>query len=130
MGQLLKPPMLPQAAFHHPPWGLWHRLHPMAEIAIALSGGRSFYSCITLTAGLSEELYTWLEPQRTSYGFSYSSPWFLARLIHAPVARSPSLPCQCWLKSQFLARRSPPSSTTPAEGGGLSHHVPVCSLTS
>jgi hypothetical protein len=38
-----------------PTLGLWHRLHPTAEIAVALSGGCSFYSCITLTAGLLEE---------------------------------------------------------------------------
>jgi hypothetical protein len=26
---------------------------------------------------------TWLDPQRTSYGFGYSSPWYLAGLVHA-----------------------------------------------
>jgi hypothetical protein len=28
----------------------------------------------------SETVYTWLDPQRTSYGFGYGSPWSLAGL--------------------------------------------------
>jgi hypothetical protein len=28
-------------------------------------------------------VYTWLDPQRTRYGFGYGSPWSLAGLAHA-----------------------------------------------
>ncbi len=32
--------------------------------------------------------YTWLDPQRMSYGFGYGSPWSLAGLAHAPFRKS------------------------------------------
>ncbi len=71
-----------------PTLGLQHCLRPMVGTAIAPSGGRSFYSCITLTTVLFEEEHsgtvcTMLEPQRTSYGFAYCSPWSLGGLVHA-----------------------------------------------
>jgi hypothetical protein len=34
-------------------------------------------------------VYTWLDPQRTRYGFGYGSPWSLAVLILRPAEPSP-----------------------------------------
>ncbi len=34
-------------------------------------------------------IYTWLDPQRTSYGFGYGSFWSLAGLIYAPSRGRP-----------------------------------------
>ncbi len=43
-----------------------------STLATGLFGGRDY--CI---------FYTWLDPQRTRYAFSYDSPWTPARLVHA-----------------------------------------------
>lgn len=57
--------------------GLQHCFRPMdQDTTIVPSGGRSFYSCITLATGLLEKesavsVYTWLDLQRTSYSFIY-----------------------------------------------------------
>ncbi len=31
------------------------------------------------------DVYTWLDPQRTSYSFGYGSLWSLAELVHPPA---------------------------------------------
>ncbi len=33
-------------------------------------------------------MYAWLDPQRMSYGFGYSSPWSLDGLVHLPAGAS------------------------------------------
>ncbi len=50
--------------------------------------GVALTAASTLTAGLSgggvySVVYTWLDPQRKRYSFSYGSPWYLAGLVHA-----------------------------------------------
>jgi hypothetical protein len=51
---------------------LWHHPYPKAwDTAVAPSEGHS-YSCIILvTEGNLQPLYTWLGPQKTSYGYHY-----------------------------------------------------------
>ncbi len=92
----------------------------MAESAVALSGGRNFYSCITLTGCLLEEkhsvvVHTGLDPKRTSYGFGYGFPWSLAGLILCLLG----ITCPCpaaTAQARPQAWQSPPSSTTSFEG--------------
>jgi hypothetical protein len=43
---------------------------------------------------------TWLDPQRTRYGFGYGSPWSLAGLVHPSGGDHPSSHCH--------RRRHPP----------------------
>jgi hypothetical protein len=48
------------------------------DTAVDLNGGRSFTAALTLTAdlfgaGVARFVYTWLDPQRMSYGFGYGS---------------------------------------------------------
>ncbi len=45
MGRLKKPPALPYAALHHPPWDYGIVFASLWDTAVALGGGRSFYSC-------------------------------------------------------------------------------------
>ncbi len=79
--------MLPQAAFHQPPWDysivfdLQPRLpqHRVEGVALQLHNPNSWL----LEEEHSVTVYSWLDPQRMSYDFSYGSPWFLAGLIHA-----------------------------------------------
>ncbi len=51
--------MLPSAALHHLLWD---------------------YGIVFV---FSRTVYTWLDPQRTRYGFGYGAPWSSAGLTHA-----------------------------------------------
>jgi hypothetical protein len=79
---------LPFTALHHPPWDYGIVFALRRDTAVAPGGGRSFYSCIypngwPIEGGDYSDVYTWLDPQRTRYGFGYGSPWSSAGLVHA-----------------------------------------------
>jgi hypothetical protein len=88
LGRLKKPPALPFAALHRLLWDYGIVLALWRDMAIALGGGRSFYSCIIPSGWpiwrrrFQHCLYL-VGPQRTRYGFGYCSPWSPAGLIHA-----------------------------------------------
>ncbi len=58
------------------------------------------------------------------YSFAYSSPWSLARLVHAPFGRQPCQPCQWRLKSQ-LGIAFTIIVFNISGGGRLHHRLPV-----
>ncbi len=91
MGRLKKPLALPFAALHHPLWDYGIVFALRRDTAIAPGRGRSFYSCTypsswPMEGGDYSDVYTWLDPQRTRYGFGYGSPWSPAGLTHAQGA--------------------------------------------
>jgi hypothetical protein len=65
----------------------------------------------------AEAVYSWLDPQRTSYGFGYGSPWSLAGLVHAPFRKSSILTLPS-VADQLLVWCSSSSSSTSG-----CHHV-------
>ncbi len=88
MGRLKNPSALPFAALHHPPWDYGIVFALRRDTAVAPGGGRSSCSCThpsgwPIEGGDYSDVYTWLDPQRTRYGFSYGSPWSPAGLTHA-----------------------------------------------
>jgi hypothetical protein len=88
LGRLKKPSALPFAALHHPLWDYGIVFALRRDTAVAPGGGRSFYSCTypsgwPMEGGDYSNVYTWLDPQRTRYGFGYGFPWSPAGLTHA-----------------------------------------------
>jgi hypothetical protein len=84
LGWLKKPPALSFAALHHPLWDYGIVFALWWDRAVATGGGRSFYpNGWPIGGGVYSVVFTLLDPQRTRYGFGYSLPWSLARLLHA-----------------------------------------------
>ncbi len=78
MGQRKKLPALPLAVSTTYSGTTASSLSYGLDTAMDPNGGRSFTAALTLTAGLfgagvTRFVYTWLDPQRMSYGFGYDS---------------------------------------------------------
>jgi hypothetical protein len=84
-----------------------------------------------------QAVYTWLDPKKMSYNYGYSSPWTLARLIHATVG----VVCHCLVFGDWkcapgvvtviiifnIRKEGLPPHQVPAMGLAK-HHNQICIL--
>jgi hypothetical protein len=125
LGRLKNPSALPSAALHHPPWDYGIVFALRRDTAVAPGGGRSFYSCTTLAAGLLKEETTVMfilgwTPRgcATAPATALFGPW-----PYSPFVRRSLRPSSRHRRSGLRLGwgRSPTSSTT--SGGHLCHQV-------